>query len=219
MRELTLLERRELAYKVRPRDEWEGNTGCPFPYTEQQLDDLGIPRQEPDVEPPSVAAPCVVKRRARRQTTDTLAKHDSETLKHINEVRGNLWKLIHEIDQRGQEHDASKFQEPERTIYADALPELGKTEYGSPEYQKLLEMTKPAIEHHWANNRHHPEHWPNGLEDMDLIDLLEMIADWTAATKRNKNGNIHKSITFNTDRYKISPQLVKILTNTVERYF
>jgi hypothetical protein len=153
------------------------------------------------------------------ETNEVLMRHDSETLKHINEVRANLWRLIQELDRRAQVHDASKFEEPERTIYAEALPELGKTEYGSDGYKKLLEMTKPAIEHHWAHNRHHPEHWTNGIEDMDLVDLLEMIADWTAATKRNKNGNVHKSIAINTPRYKLTPQLAAILTNTVDRYF
>ena len=47
---------------------------------------------------------------------------------------------------------------------------------------------KPAIDHHYANNRHHPEHWPNGINDMTLMDLIEMLADWKAATARNKNG-------------------------------
>ena len=48
---------------------------------------------------------------------------------------------------------------------------------------------------------------------------VEMLADWAAASKRNKNGNIHKSIAINTPRFNISPQLAKILTNTVNRYF
>lgn len=150
---------------------------------------------------------------------DPLAAHDSETLKHINEVRANLWRLIQELDKRGQVHDASKFEEPERTIYAGALAELGKTEYGSPEYKALMEKVRPAIDHHYSKNSHHAEHWPKGINDMDLLDIVEMLVDWLAATKRNKNGNIHKSIEFNTARYNMSPQLVRILTNTVNRYF
>lgn len=152
------------------------------------------------------------------ESNDILVKHDSETLKHVNEVRKNLWTLIHELDVRSQVHDASKFQEPERSIYAEALPNLAKTEYGTPAYAELMTQSKPAIDHHWAHNRHHPEHWPNGIEDMDLVDLLEMIADWTAATKRNKNGNPHRSIAINTPRYKLTPQLAQILKNTVDRY-
>ena len=151
--------------------------------------------------------------------TDELSLHDSETLKHINEVRSNLWKLITELDRRSQVHDASKFEEPERSIFAANTPKLAKTEYGTVEYIDLLESVRPAIDHHYSKNTHHPEHWPHGIEDMDLLDLVEMLADWSAATKRNKNGNIHKSIELNEKRFLISPQLSRIFTNTVHRYF
>ncbi len=145
--------------------------------------------------------------------------HDSETLKHVNEVRENIRQIIMELDVRGQVHDASKFEEPERSIFAAKTPKLAKTEYGTPEYDKLLEEVKPAIEHHYSKNRHHPEHFPNGIDDMDLLDLIECLCDWIAATKRNKNGNIHKSIEHNKTRFGISDQLTKIFTNTVNRYF
>jgi hypothetical protein len=98
-------------------------------------------------------------------------------------------------------------------------PELAKTEYGTPEYGELLKKVQPAINHHYANNSHHPENWKNGIEDMDLIDILEMLADWKAATARKLNGNIKKSIEINAQRFSINPQLRKILENTAERYF
>ncbi len=150
---------------------------------------------------------------------EELMLHDSETLKHVNEVRENIRQMIIKLDKRGQVHDASKFEEPERSIFAANTPKLAKIEYGTPEYDKLLEEVKPAIEHHYAKNSHHSEHWPNGINDMDLLDLIEALCDWVAATKRNKNGNIHKSIEFNKTRYGISDQLSSILTNTVNRYF
>jgi hypothetical protein len=143
----------------------------------------------------------------------------NETHKHVNEVRNNLNMFIKDIIERGQIHDASKFEEPELSVFAANTPKLAQTEYGSPEYQALLKEVQPAIDNHYAKNRHHPEHWANGIDDMTLVDLLEMIADWRAATKRNKNGNIRKSIEVNTDRYQISPQLRKILENTVREYF
>ncbi len=150
--------------------------------------------------------------------TEKLLLHDSETLKHINKVREKLWILIQELDKRAQIHDRSKFESPEREVFAENTPELAKTEYGSPEYQKLLEQTKVAIDHHYSKNRHHPEHWTKGIDEMDLIDVLEMVADWSAATERNKNGNIHKSIEHNTGRFHMTEQLANILRNTVDRY-
>lgn len=150
---------------------------------------------------------------------EKLLLHDSETLKHINDVRENLWKLIRHLDQRAQVHDASKMESPEREIFAENTPKLALTEYGSEAYKKLLEEVKPAIDHHYSKSRHHPEHFSDGIEGMDLLDIVEMVADWAAATKRNKNGNIHKSIEINTERFKMTPQLAKILKNTVDRYF
>jgi len=96
---------------------------------------------------------------------------------------------------------------------------LGQTVYGSSEYKQLLVEVKPAIDHHYSKNRHHPEHWPNGVEDMTLVDLIEMLADWKAATERNKDGNIRKSIEINSGKYNMSPQLRTIFENTVREYF
>ena len=150
---------------------------------------------------------------------DLLTTSDSHTLEHINEVRKNIWKLIRELDTRGQIHDASKFQSPEREIFAANFEKLAKTVYGSPEYQKLKDEVQVAIDHHYSRNRHHPEHFTNGMHEMDLVDVIELLSDWTAATKRNKNGNIHKSIDFNTPKYNIPPMLAQIMRNTVNRYF
>jgi len=50
---------------------------------------------------------------------------------------------------------------------------------------------------------------------MTLLDLLEMICDWKAASERVSSGDILKSIEYNTTRFNISPQLVSILKNTV----
>jgi G3E family GTPase len=150
---------------------------------------------------------------------EKLLLHDSETLKHINKVRENLWNVIRDLDHRAQIHDASKMEAPEREILAENTPKLAKTEYGSADYSKLLEEIKPALDHHYSKNRHHPEHWPQGVDDMNLMDLVELLCDWKAATERNKNGNIRKSIEHNAKRFNLSPQLEKILHNTVRELF
>lgn len=153
------------------------------------------------------------------KTNEELLLHDSETLKHVNEVRQNIWNMIRNLDQRAAVHDASKFEEPERSLFASHTTKLGKTEYGTEEYRRLLDEVGVAIQHHYSKNTHHPEHWPNGIADMDLLDLVEMLCDWIAATRRNKNGNIHRSIEHNRERFDMSPQLAQIFTNTVNRYF
>jgi len=138
-----------------------------------------------------------------------------ETYKHIQSVQEKLAIVISELSHRQQMHDKSKLESPEVEIFGEYTELLKLTEYGSPEYKELLEKVKPATTNHYSKNRHHPEHWPNGINDMTLIDLMEMLCDWWAATSRNKNGNIRKSIEINTERYGISPQLRKIFENTI----
>lgn len=143
----------------------------------------------------------------------------SETRKHVRSVQKNINIFVHDLIERGCKHDNSKFEEPELSGFAKTTPKLGETEYNSPEYKELLQELRPILDHHYSKNRHHPEHFPNGIEDMTLIDILEMLADWKAATERNKNGNIRTSIEHNAERFNINPQLIKILQNTVREYF
>jgi hypothetical protein len=151
--------------------------------------------------------------------TDKTVLGKMETIKHIQRVRHFLYLMIEELDRRAREHDQSKLVSPEAEVFGEWTPELAKVEYDSPEYKALLEKVKPAIEHHYAKNRHHPEHWARGVEDMTLCDMVEMLCDWKAATERNKNGNIRTSIEKNTARYSLSPQLAQIMQNTVREMF
>ena len=153
------------------------------------------------------------------QETDATVLGKLETIKHIHMVRQLLSGMIEELDNRARNHDQSKLESPEKEIFGEYTPKLSKVLYGSPEYNELLNLVKPALDNHYAKNRHHPQHWPNGVDDMTFIDLLEMLADWKASTMRMKDGNIRKSITINAERFKMSPQLVKIFENTVREHF
>jgi hypothetical protein len=143
----------------------------------------------------------------------------AETHKHVRTVQRYINTFIADLIHRGETHDNSKFQEPELSIFAENTSKLKDTEYGTEDYKRLMVESRPAIDHHYSKNRHHPEHWPNGIESMTLVDLLEMLADWKAATERNKEGNIRKSITINAEKYHMTPQLRIIFENTVREYF
>lgn len=142
-----------------------------------------------------------------------------ETIKHIHMVRAYLYQMIQELDARARNHDASKLESPEAEIFGEWGPLLKETKYGTPEYDALLKKVDPATDNHYAKNRHHPQHHKNGVDDMDLVDLTEMLCDWLAATSRNKDGNIRTSIDHNENRFHMSPQLANIFRNTVNRYF
>lgn len=96
-------------------------------------------------------------------------------------------------------------------------PLLKDLTYGSEEYKKSLAELKPALDHHYSHNSHHPEHYKNGVDDFTLVDLVEMFCDWKAASERHVNGDIFKSIQINKDRFEISEQLAKIFENTINK--
>lgn len=141
-----------------------------------------------------------------------------DTLKHILRVSQFLHDFITELLYRAKEHDASKLRSPEKEVYDKYTPKLRTTTYGSEEYNKtLVEMEKEG-DNHWKFNPHHPEFYPNGINGMDLVDLIEMVCDWKAASERHNDGDINKSIMINKDRFKMSEQLTQILQNTVKRF-
>jgi len=144
---------------------------------------------------------------------------NSETHKHIDRVRSLLNQCINDLMCRGEFHDQSKLRSPEVEIFTEFTPKLKGSTYGSDEYKGYLKEMKVALDHHYTHNDHHPEHYPNGIDDMSLLEILEMLLDWKAAGERHENGDIFKSIEINTERFNLSPQLVKILTNTAQHLF
>lgn len=139
-----------------------------------------------------------------------------DTFRHIETVRNFLNKFISELLNRGERHDQSKLEPEEAEYFAEYTAKLAGTTYGSDEYKGYLEAIKPALNHHYAKNRHHPEHFPDGVNDMTLIDLVEMFCDWKAATMRHNDGNLIKSIEINAKRFNMDSQLRKIFENTAK---
>ena len=148
----------------------------------------------------------------------TIAECQVETQKHIEKVRKYIRFLTDKLTTRGVEHDATKLQSPEVELFAEYTDQLKNLEYNSEEYKASLAALKPALDHHYATYRHHPEHFADGVNDMNLIDLCEMVADWKAASERQNGGNLIKSIEINAKRFNIDAQLKQILLNTAKLY-
>lgn len=139
-----------------------------------------------------------------------------ETRKHKARVVELLSIFVVELLKRGNEHDSTKLESPEREIFDASTKHLNGLTFGTPEYDaQKKEMLGDALAHHYARNRHHPEHFENGINDMNLIDLVEFLADCKAASERHNDGNIMRSIEKLADEKNISSQLRQILKNTV----
>lgn len=57
--------------------------------------------------------------------------------------------------------------------------------------------------------------YTSSINEMNLFDLLEMLIDWIAATKRHADGDIQKSLKLNRDRFGMGDQLVQVFENTL----
>ena len=150
-------------------------------------------------------------------------------IKAINRIGG---KFILKIAERLIKHDASKLAEPEVSLLKEISPPprnygdgWGQSGQGHSiatgglklEKDKKLERDDKKskfLDHHYRTNRHHPEHFEQGVDGMTLVDIIEMYLDWCASTLRTDDGNIYRSIQHNENRFGLSPQLVRIFMNT-----
>jgi len=147
-----------------------------------------------------------------------MSDYDStqDTLDHIMRVKHLLERINAKLMARAEDHDKTKLESPEKEVFDEFTPKLKGSTFGSDEYKGFLKAMKPALDHHYAFNRHHPEHFGLfGIEGMNLIDLLEMLADWKAASERHDDGDILKSLEINRKRFNFPPPLKKILFNTI----
>lgn len=137
-----------------------------------------------------------------------------ETVSHVRRVSALMMQAISGLQTRAIEHDDSKFSEEEFESFAAETPLLKSLSYNTPPYEEARKRLGVALEHHYANNRHHPEFHPNGIQDMDLLDLIEMLADWKAATERHADGSLARSLFQNAKRFKYNNQTAKLLART-----
>jgi len=159
-------------------------------------------------------------------------KYDStrETEIHREQVKEFMLALADDITKRADEHDKSKLEEPEKSVFDAVTHRLKDLKYGSIEYKESLAEMGPGLDHHYEHNRHHPEHFKGianektglcyraGVRGMTLVDVIEMFCDWAAATSRHDNGNIVSSIMANMHRFRLGEVLSTVLMNTAREY-
>ena len=87
---------------------------------------------------------------------------------------------------------------------ADVYPE----EMLTPPLRRCLSCAADGLDHEMEPHV--------GVEGMTLIDLMEMLCDWKAASERHADGDVLKSIGMNQKRFNVSPQLQAILLNSAK---
>jgi hypothetical protein len=137
-----------------------------------------------------------------------------DTYAHIATVRGYVNRAVVNLLHRGDDHDLSKLESPEREVFDEYTPKLKDSTYGSDEYKGFLVGMGEGLQHHYGVNRHHPEHHADGIQGMTLLDLVEMLCDWKAATLRHADGDLARSIEQNAERFGYGDEIRGLLERT-----
>jgi len=143
-------------------------------------------------------------------------QHTLDTLQHKRAVARFLRYIISDLYDRAITHDDTKFSDEEYDLYAQVVPRLKEVPFGSDEYKAIVRELDPGIEHHVKSSRHHVQYHKRGIEGMHLVDLLEMVVDWKAASMRPPANDVKESLPWNFGRFKIEPQLAAVIRNTID---
>lgn len=120
--------------------------------------------------------------------------------RHRDYVRLALTRVIHALEERAIEHDASKMLDDEFAGFARINAAARINKFGSPEYAESMKRERATIDLHFARNPHHPERpslvagkdtepddfrYFTKLADvqMGFLDVIEMVCDWWGARK------------------------------------
>lgn len=160
----------------------------------------------------------ILTRPIRRRQRNMPNTHVTQTVEHKQKVGEAMATFSNELFKRAVRHDNSKFSLNEAPHFQSVIHKLSELTYGSEEYKKTLGELKPALDNHYKCNDHHPEFYKNGINDMDLMALVEMFCDWWAAVQRHNDGDIRRSIAINKERFGMSDQLTHIFLNTVTSF-
>lgn len=140
------------------------------------------------------------------------------TLKHIRRVGELMDRFAMDLIQRGINHDASKLIQPE-LLFLDEMEfvteKMGQAAYGTEEYKRRTAILKPMLAHHYAWNSHHPQHYPNWIWGMNLMDVVEMAMDHLAASERGGEPTVN--LTSSAAYLGMSDQLKAIIANTYDK--
>lgn len=141
-----------------------------------------------------------------------------DILKHKEKVKRRLLFLSEELKKRAECHDDSKLRDPE-IKYLIEMDKEPRYEYNTPEYFNKMKRWQKFFNHHYDNNRHHPNHFKNGILDMNLTDICEYLVDIISYYDEMHVHDAMDTIEKQQGRFGLDNQLAQVLTNTLIEYF
>lgn len=137
-------------------------------------------------------------------------------IRHITLVQKNLLLLAKKLEQRALIHDLSKFKIDEFEGFIEINQIARQHKYGSPEYQASMVDKADLVNLHFSRNPHHPEHYPDGVADMSLIDTIEMVCDWKAASEAYGNTTLEEGLEIQRARFGLSEEAMGLIKSIIK---
>lgn len=136
-------------------------------------------------------------------------------VEHKTTVVQYLLYITEDLRHRAVVHDDSKLDQFEKDMYDALSKEYKHHKSKSNISEKSKMIIKRGLEHHYCLNNHHPEHFKNGINDMTLIDIIEMLCDWmTYADRCHKD--INEIIDYYQHKYNFSNEFKTLINNTIK---
>jgi len=145
------------------------------------------------------------------------AKTITTILRHNRLVASYLINLACAMEKRAIVHDASKLSVDEFTGFVQINRIAREHEYGSQEYKDSIKKTD-AVALHYSRNPHHPEHYKSGVDDMSLVDLIEMVADWKAASETYGQTSLEEALEIQAKRFGLSAKHLYLIGLIVKEF-
>lgn len=106
---------------------------------------------------------------------------NKDQVQHVQILQKLVLQFVNDIMKESIEHDTSKWGDVEYTTFVNSRKDLNNSKNGTDaNYQKNL--TSEAIQHHYKNNKHHPEYWKDKENSMPVEEIIIMFFDWASRT-------------------------------------
>ena len=129
-------------------------------------------------------------------------------------VQDKLSTVARELISRGRHHDNSTLGSPELEIYHRHFNEYRMYKFGDPRRDEVMNHMAEAIGHHFQYNDHHPEHFDNGINDMNLIQLMQFTAAIMSWSEQEQV-DIFELLPIIRDKCGMSDQVYQLIQNTI----
>lgn len=135
----------------------------------------------------------------------------SKLVRYKTDVQHVIHQMSSILNERAVTHDQSAFNQMEMQNAFIAINAEGKNPIDT---QQLLTTVQDI---HFASNPHHPEYHENGVRDMSIFDILELMADWKITSRAKVNTTFDQYLNEQFAVYDVPEYVQSIIRQTAKQ--